>query len=69
MSDLKMDNIIEVKQIREVLKDKGILLCFFDELITMCERKEVVLTIEDINEFDEDISLDSCSDSDEERWD
>lgn len=74
MSEIDLDNIIEVKQIRKILDGKDILLLFFNELVEMCNKKEVSveLVLDELNEYDEDLEIDNdyeTGSEDEERWD
>lgn len=74
MSEIDLDNIIEVKEIRKILDGKDILLLFFNELVEMCNKKEVSveLVLDELNEYDEDLEIDNdyeTGSEDEERWD
>jgi len=71
MSEIDLNNIIEVKQIRELLDGKDILLLFFNSLVDMCNKKEVnvKLVLDDLNDYDEDIMSESDDDDDDELWD
>lgn len=68
MSDIDLEHIIEVSMIRNKIKDNPLLLTFFNEMIMICNKKKinVVLDIDKLNEYDEDIN--TTSDSDEETW-
>jgi len=68
MSEIDLEHIIEVTMIRNKINDNPILLSFFNELIRICNKKEVkvVLDLDELNEFDEDIN--TTSDSDDETW-
>tara|TARA_R110001592_G_scaffold153500_2_gene381990 strand:- start:2111 stop:2320 length:210 start_codon:yes stop_codon:yes gene_type:complete len=65
LCELGLDNILEVKMIRDILKDNEILKIFFDELVSMMDKRDVyILTL---NEYDEDIGI-YDTESDEEEW-
>ena len=62
--DLNLDNVIEVKEIRELISHKKNLLKFFDELINL---KNIMINDKDFNpdyELPNDTLYSSSSDSD-----
>ena len=68
MSEIDLEHIIEVSMIRNKISDNPLLLTFFNELIRICNNKEIkiVLDLDELNEYDEDIN--TTSDSDDETW-
>ena len=68
MSDLDLEHVLEVTMIRNKINDNPLLLSFFNTLIEACNKKEIniVLDLDELNEYDEDIN--TTSDSDDETW-
>ncbi len=68
MSDIDLNDVLEVTMIRNKINDNPLLLSFFNTMIDICNKKEinVVLDLDELNEYDEDIN--TTSDSDDETW-